>query len=145
MEKYRKTIKIRMALLAVIILFAMALGVYDVFFASEAAKESFIVGFQIGGVTGMGLVAIFAFIRLGLILADDTKLKRRYNVENDERLKAIRAKSGMPMLLVTSGAMLIAGIIAGYFNQTVFFTLIAAAVCQMLVGAVVKGVNLKRM
>ena len=145
MEKFRRTIKTRMALLAVMILFSVALCIYDVFFAGEVLKESFVWGYQSGLATGMGLVAVFAFIRLRLILRSETKLHLQYNRENDERLKAIRAKSGMPMLLITSVAMLIAGIVAGYFNETVYFTLLIAALLQVLLGITVKAVNMKRM
>lgn len=48
MEKYKKVLKTRIALFTVPVLLAIALGIYDVFFASEAIKESFIFGFQCG-------------------------------------------------------------------------------------------------
>ena len=48
------------------------------------------------------------------------ELKIQYNKENDERMKAIKAKAGMPMLLITSIVMIIVGVIAGYFNFTIF-------------------------
>ena len=149
MEKFKKKLQIRRVLLVAVILFAVALGIFDVFFSiktvGESYNEGFLVGFQTGGAIGLGLVAIIAFIRLSIVIKDDTKLKQQYNMENDERLKAIRARSGMPMLIFTSAAMLIAGIVAGYFNPTVFVTLVSAAACQLLVGVVVKAVNMKRM
>ena len=60
-------------------------------------------------------------------------------------MQYIRAKAGMPMLLVTSCVMVIAGIIAGYFNVTVFMTLTAAAMCQLLVGSLIKMYYMKTM
>ena len=84
-------------------------------------------------------------MRLSLILKDETKLRQQFNLENDERLKAIRAKSGMPMLIFTSLAMVIAGMIAGFFNETVCLTLIIAAACQLLAGVAVKAVHMKIM
>ena len=145
MEKFRKKLKIRVALLTALILFAVAIGIFDVFFAPEALKDSFMWGFQSGFVTSLGLVAVFALIRMSIIIKDETKIQLQYNKENDERLKAIRAKSGMPMLLITSIAMLIAGVMLRYINEVAFLTLAAAAVCQLLIGIIVKAVNMKRM
>jgi len=68
-----------------------------------------------------------------------------FNKENDERLKAIKAKAGLPMVLVTSVLMIIAGVIAAYFNATVFIVLIVAAVCQMMISGIVKLIYMRKM
>jgi len=145
MDKYRKNLKMRIALLTIPVLLAVGLCIYDVFFASEAIKESFIFGFQCGGCTAIGLLSIVLIIRTRAILRDETKLKLQYNKEHDERLKAIRAKAGMPLLLITSIVMIIAGIIAGYFDSIMFYTLIAAALFQMLVGIIIKQIYLRKL
>jgi hypothetical protein len=80
-----------------------------------------------------------------MAIKDERKLKMAYNRENDERMKAIRAKAGMPMLLITSVMMVIAAIIAGYFNIVVFYTLTAAAMMQLLLGVSVKLYHMKTM
>jgi hypothetical protein len=79
------------------------------------------------------------------MLRDEKKLKLQFNKEKDERLKAIRAKAGMPILLVTSVLMIIAGVIAGYFNATIFVTLIIAAVGQMIISGFVKMIYMRKM
>ena len=145
MEKFRKTYIIRMVLLIILALFAIGINVYDVYFSGENIYESSIWAFQSGGAIGLGLVAMITVVKMRLTLPDGEKMEQLYNKENDERLKAIRAKSGMPMLYITSIAMIVAGIIAGYSNHTVFYTLVAAGAAQLLVGVVVKAINMKRM
>ena len=129
MEKYRQALNKRISLLTILLLFTVGLSVYDVFFASEATRKSSIFAFQCGGANALGLMAAIMIIRLRKTLRDDVKLKVQYNRENDERLKTIRAKAGMPILLFTSVGMIIAGIIAGYFNLIIFITLVTAASC----------------
>ena len=144
MEKYKQVLKKRIVLLTIPVLIAVVLGIYNVFFASEAARESFAFGFQCGTALVLGLMSAVLIIRFRGTLRDDAKLKVQYNKENDERLKTIRAKAGMPMLMVTSVGMIVAAIIAGYFNSTIFITLTAAACCQMLIGAIIKQVYLRK-
>ncbi len=145
MDKYRKVLKRRMYLLTIPILVAVGLSIYNVFFASERIKESFIFEFQFGAAISLGIISIAFLILYRRVLTDDKKLKLQYNKENDERLKAIRAKAGVPMLLITSIVMIIVGIIAGYFNLTIFITLVVAAVSQMLIAAVTKQIYLRKL
>ena len=65
-------------------------------------------------------------------------LREAYLKETDERMILIRSKAGMPALLITSVIMIFAGIIAGYFNIIVFYSLLAAGVCQLLLGVCLK-------
>ncbi|HWS30084.1 MAG TPA: hypothetical protein VN512_08250 [Clostridia bacterium] len=138
MEAYKKTLQRRIAFLVIPVLVAVILGVYDVFFANPAIENSFLHGFQLRAATALGILAAIFFIRYRSILHDEVKLKHEFNRENDERYKAIRAKAGMPMLLITSSAMIVAAVVAGYFNITVALTLVAAAVCQLLTGLIIK-------
>lgn len=145
MEHYRKVVKRRISLLSLLVLVAVGLGVYDVFWATPAITESFIFGFQLGATTALGLLALFLIMRYQKALRNETLLTIQFNKENDERLKAIRAKAGMPMLLFTSIAMILAGVIIGYFNSTVFYVLILTALFQMIVSATVKRIHMKKM
>jgi hypothetical protein len=76
--------------------------------------------------------------RLRKIVKNPTELQKLYNKENDERLALIRQKSGMPIIMITSGIMILAAVVAGYINETVFFTLIAAAMAQIVISLAVK-------
>lgn len=145
MDNYKKTLRIRIAILTLPALISVALGIYDVFFASEAVKDSFIFGFQIGFTTALGILSMIIIMRYRMIMNDKMKLQLQYNKENDERLKAVRAKAGLPVLLITSVGMVIAGIIVGYFSQTAFIALSAAAVCQLLIAGIIKQIHLRKM
>lgn len=145
MNNYRKVLIRRMYFLTVPILVAVGLSIYNVFFASERIKESFIFGFQFGAAISLGIMSLALLIKYRRILTDDKRLKLHFNKENDERLKTIRAKAGVPMLLMTSIVMIIAGVIAGYFNLTVSITLVVAAVFQMLIAAVTKQIYLRKL
>jgi hypothetical protein len=145
MNNYKKTIKKRILLLTVPIILAVSLGVYDVFWASEQIKATSIYGFQVGIIISIGLLATILVIHYRVLLKDKGKLLLQFNRENDERIKAIKAKAGIPMLPITSILIIIAGVIAGYFDTLVFITLIAAAVFQMTICGIVKVIYMKKM
>lgn len=145
MNNYKKTIKKRILLLTLPIILAVTLGVYDVFWVSDQIKEGSVYGFQDGIITSLGLLATILVIRYRVLLKDDKKLLLMFNRENDERIKAIKAKAGIPMLPITSILIIIAAIIAGYFNELVFLTLIATAIFQMTICVLVKIIYTKKM
>jgi hypothetical protein len=84
------------------------------------------------------------FFKNAQILKDEKQLALAFNRENDERLRAIRAKSGLPMAIYTSLGMLIAAIIIGYWSFTAFATLVCAGGGQLLVCGAVKMILLGR-
>lgn len=145
MENYKKVVKSRIWMLSLIVILAVGLAIFDVFWASDEMKESTIYGFQSGVIDALGILAAIFLIRYKKLLHNEKELKIQYNKENDERMKAIKAKAGMPILLITSLAMMIAGVIAGYFNFTIFTVLIITSVCQLLVSLVVKLIYTKIM
>lgn len=93
-----------------------------------------LMGFLAGGL----LVGIFSMSKFHRALKDDVALRRLYNTEHDERMQAIRAKAGVPVVLILNVAMIGAGLIATFFNMTVALTLVSAAVVQMLVSLAIK-------
>lgn len=145
MEAYRKTIKKRITLFTVSVIIALGFGIYNVFFATTAMKNSEIFGFQCGLATSLGFFSLIFIVRCRRILKDEHTLKLHYIKEHDERTRAIRAKAGIPMLMFTSVAMIIAGVVSGYFNITVFHVLILAALCQMIVCCAAKLFYLRTM
>lgn len=145
MDKFKKSIAARIVLLSFLVAFAVVLGIYDVFLATPKMKDSFVFGFQSGAATACGLMAAILIIRYRGILKDENKIKLEFNRENDERLKAIRAKAGLPMVLVTSVLMILAGVIAAYFNAAIFIALTAAAVCQLMISVIVKLIYKRKM
>lgn len=145
MEKFKKVIKRRIYLLAIPALVGIGLLAYNFLGTDTEIKSSYVYGFQLGVGITLGVMAIINMVRFGGILRDEKKLQLQYNKENDERYLAIRGKAGLPMMLFTSVGMLIAAIIASYFDFTVFFTLMVAAYCQMLVAGLLKAYYMKTM
>jgi hypothetical protein len=142
MEEFKKKIKQRIIIFTGMALVAVVFGIYDSFVISNSKESSMaagmVAGFQSGIILGMGILSLIQIIRLRKSITDETKLKKLYNQEHDERLKTIRSKAGMPMLMIASIVMLIAAIIAGYTNITIFYTLVIAAIAQLSIGAIVK-------
>lgn len=145
MEAYRKKLKTRIVLLGIVCIIAAVMGIYDGLILKDTPSKSDVFSFQIGLAIGFEFLAVVQIFRYNRILKDEKKIQLEYNRENDERGKEIRRKAGMPMLMITSGLMIAAGIAAGYFNTVIFITLIAAAICQMTIGAGVKLYYMKKL
>lgn len=99
MKAYRKVLRTRMILLSALALFAVGLGVYDSFFATAEVKASNVLAFQCGITVAFGAAAVATMVRYARALRDEKSMRRQYVVENDERMKAIRAKAGTPLNL----------------------------------------------
>lgn len=149
MDKYRNKVRIKMVLLALLALTGVALGIYNVFFEGKSGASGFsagmLSGFRIGMAIGIGGFALIQMIGLGKAIRDEKALKELYNKEHDERLRAIRARAGMPSVLILSVLMLIAALIAGPLDLTVFYTLIIASAAQLLISLGVKLYFMKKM
>lgn len=68
----------------------------------------------------MGVLAALFIIRYKKALTNEEKLQLLLNKENDERIKAIKLKAKMPMLFITSFAVILISVVIGYFNVIVF-------------------------
>jgi hypothetical protein len=149
MDKYRNKVRIKMVFLAILALTAVALGIYNVFFEGESGASGFsagmLSGFRTGMADGIGFFALIRLFFLGKAIRDEKALKELYNKEHDERLREIRAKAGMPSVLILSVLMLIAALIAGPLDLTVFYTLIIASAAQLLISLGVKLYFMKKM
>jgi hypothetical protein len=145
MEQFRKKLKIRISWLSVLSLTTALVGAYDVFFAPETLKNITAFEFQGGALVAICILSSLNIIKYIKILKDDNKLKLKCNKENDERFKTIKSKAGIPIVPVLSVLMIMSGIIAGYFNTTVFYTLIIVAMCQILISGVIKLIYIKKM
>lgn len=151
MEKFRTTVKRRIAISSGMALVTMVLGAYSIYsiiisdVSTATHSDGFVAGFQFGLIVSIFGFSVFDIIKLSLAINDETKLKVLYNKEHDERLKAIRNKAGAPMIVVTSVLMVLAAIVAGYFNIVVFYTLVIAVAAQLSVSAMVKLYCMKTM
>lgn len=145
MDAYRKTIKKRMLIFGPFSLVAVILGVLFTFFFGRESMENLVLAFQRGILIGLGSSALVKTIHYIKILSNDELLRREYNQENDERLKAIRAKAGLPVMWYSSVIILAAGIIAGYFNITIFATLAITGMFLLVFSSVLRFVYMKIM
>lgn len=149
MENYRKQIQRKMILLGLLALTAVALGIYNVFFESDPGTSDFeagvLPGFRTGLAIALGGLALIQMIRYGQVIRDEKKLKELFNKAHDERLSAIRAKAGIPLLLITSVLIMIAAMIAAPLNITVFYSLLLATFGQLLIALCVKVYYLRKM
>ncbi len=149
MEKFKQSIKRRIIVLSILVIICLALGIQNLVMTSStengSMSDGIVSGFQFGLIFGIGIRAMIEIIMLSKAMKDDKKIKLLYNKENDERMKTIRSKAGMPMVMITSVMMLTAAIVAGYFNIVVFYTLVIAAMVQLTIGATIKLFLMKTM
>lgn len=149
MDKFKRTLKIRIILFSLFSIACAVIIVLDVFGALENIKalalNPNILSFQLGVVTALGLISALYSAKYRRALKDEKKLQLLYNSMNDERMKLIRQKAGMPLIAVTSILIMFAGVIIGYFNETIFIALVAAGFVQMMISNFVKLYYMKNM
>lgn len=138
MELFKKKLKTRIVLLCAVLLLFVAIPLYNQFGASDTLKDSLAFSFQCGFSAAGSLALVFWLMKYRTALKDEAKLRLLYNEEKDERMSAIRAKAGIPMVLILSMTLVLGGMIIGYFNETVFVVLIGVALFQLLVSLGVK-------
>lgn len=142
MEKYKKVLKKRIYALLTVIVVAVVLMVVNVYLfigkQDGSFDDGFLKGFQIGLLGAMFVYSLITIINYSHALKDEKMLQIQYNEEHDERLKAIQAKAGIPFVKYVAYALILIGIVAGYFNPTVFYTLIATVFALEIASAVVK-------
>ena len=144
MEQYRKLLKRRIYLFTALIFLSVFLlmgGILGLFETNGGGDfvGGLLEGFQSGQITGLMAIFVFFIVRYAAVLRDDKKLKEQYKRENDERRKTIKEKSGGNAMLASTIIILFAGIISGYFNQTVFFALTGCGIFQLVLSSILKA------
>lgn len=142
MEQYKDSLKTRIAVLSagvIALATLLVLGEYGAFrpiWVSEFSE--FLRGFQTGILFSVSLVFIYFIVKSVWLLKNEEKLKAAYYTENDERHKLIMMKIGGNAMYVCTIIVLLAGIVAGYFNETVFFSLAGTALFLLLIRLALK-------
>lgn len=150
MEQYRENLKIQnkflgaaCLVLAMFMIFAVGseLGWFDILkpIAGDGHWQSAWYGFVTGASCGIFALLLFTVIRNRRALKDDSKLKKLYVKERDERAIQIRTLARNTAMQILLMAGLVAVVIAGYFSITVSLTILAcifasSITCLLLVG-----------
>ncbi|MBQ6569813.1 MAG: hypothetical protein IJL87_06115 [Clostridia bacterium] len=135
MENYKKKIRARVFFMA---MYTVAVSVFNLVAHLLDLEYSLPTDFLMGMICGIDLVAVFIIAKYLTALKNEEKLKAMYIEENDERNKTIRLRSGYPIVPAFVFVMLLAAVVAGYFNLTVMITLIATAFFELVVCLVIK-------
>ena len=143
METFRQKLKARVIGLAVVII-AMNL-IYLVLLVSgdrlafmprmipDGMKE-----FTMGAMSGLTLFLAIRLITTAVTLRSEEAVKSRYIRENDERKHMIQQKTGSLGFQIAGVGLGFAAVVAGFFDQTVFFTLIMSLLFLVLVKAALR-------
>lgn len=95
--------------------------------------NKFVAGFQLGILCVLLLAFASKLVSYRKALKDEKLLKQMYYKENDERVAFINQQVGKSSMTVTTVLLLIGAIVAGYFNVTVFITILAVTLAQALI------------
>lgn len=139
LEKYRREIKNRVsvyqALIAVALVFVI---IGNVLLKDRGQTVESVRGFATGLFIGIELVCVFQLGKLWKMLKDEEVLKEVYIREHDEREALIQMKSGLHVIPVLSFIILICAILVGFFNDTIFYTLVVVGIGQILIALALK-------
>lgn len=143
MEKYRRNLKRTMAFCGVAA--AVLIGWMLVERLMPGVELTVAGSNRAGFCRGAAGALILYMIGTDALLRNEEKLREKYTREMDERMVAIRAKAGMPMLLYTSVAIMLASVGMSYVNDTVFKTLYVVGMVQLVFGVLAKVYYTKTM
>ena len=139
LEKYRREIKNRVsvyqALIAVALVFVI---IGNVLLKDRGQTVESVRGFATGLSIGIELVCVFQLGKLWKMLKDEEVLKEVYIREHDEREALIQMKSGLHVIPILSFIILICAILVGFFNETIFYTLVIVGIGQILIALALK-------
>lgn len=141
MDKMKATIKHRISYLQAALVCLILVSAYDNIgpgFPITDAVSTHILDFQHGLRVG-SMFALIGFIFYYIsMLRSEQKLKKLYYELKDERMEAVRAKSGAPVLLGCAIALFAASMAFMYVSSVVSVTLIGCAIFLLLVAIVRK-------
>ena len=137
MKEYREGVKRRIPWFWAGCVGVLILGAGLLLFARTRQEEAFMQGFVPGMQTGFLAVMVVSCLlqatRSQRALKDEALLKRMYIAETDERNRLIRDKVGNTGFNTVMGLLMLATVVAGYFEKTIFLTLLATLLCTTLI------------
>lgn len=94
--------------------------------------------FILGALMGIQLIVIVLMFLYYSALKDETKLKKMYIKETDERQQLIRLKAGSTGIVIITAGLLLTMAISGYYSKVVFFTLLGVVAFMAVVALLLK-------
>lgn len=139
MEKFKEKIRTRVLGMSLITIFS-SLTYFILLFNQNNLpnRPNFVKGFQIGAFVGLELVLVYFIAKYLGSMKNDKSLKNLYIEENDERNIMIMQNTGAMGMSICNIGLAFATVIAGFFNQIAFFSLLAATVFTGLVKVLFK-------
>ncbi|WP_226673527.1 hypothetical protein [Rossellomorea aquimaris] len=107
-------------------------------------EDDFTHGVQIGVFIGLQLILLLKSKKLRASIKNTQTLKHLYIEMNDERKKMIDAKSESMSFTIMAGSIAIATIVSGFYNHTIFITLIVTLCFILFLKAVLKYLYSKK-
>ena len=95
-------------------------------------------GFLFGVGVGIYAIMLYFFVQAACAIKNTEKLKRLHIAETDERKQYIKQKSGAFLAQITGFGLALGAIVAGGFNDVVFFTLLGACYFVLIIHAILK-------
>ncbi len=131
MNEYRNKLKNQniLFIIGLLVLIAVQVLAFTRIIPPVSANENFAdfwKGFIEGVAGGLTAIVIIGIILNVRALRSEKALKKLYVKETDERTRLIAVKGKSAGASAYLFCMLVVGIVSGFFNITVFFTLIAS-------------------
>ncbi len=143
MEKFRKKVEKRLKIDTMICACSLALY-FALIFLTKGASD-FAQGVSMGVFIGMEFVAVYNLARTYATLHNEEKLKEMYIKETDERNIAIQKETSQKGSTISMAGTAMAAIAAGFFDEKICFTLVAALLFSALVTIIVNAYYNKKM
>lgn len=149
METYREKVKLDCIILAIaafilalfsFLNFAGEFGLIPWFnpVAGDSHWQSMWRGFNSGAAIGILALMLFGLIRNLLSLKSDTKLKKLYIKNHDERTIQVQTSAQAAGMRTALLLELVGIIVSGYFNVTVSLTILACVFVSSIITALFK-------
>lgn len=143
MENFKDVLKRRIRIMNTFNLLAVCfIALSNVYrymnYIKSVEMADMIHGFQVGIFIGLEFMMVMFVIKYRKALKSEVELKKLYIEEMDERKRLIRDKIGGTALNICMGGIATATIIAGFFNEIAFLSLMGALIFITLVKGVLK-------
>lgn len=143
MENFKNVLKKRLTLMGcfngLIVVFIVLTSIYSNMLTNGSEHiADMIHGFQVGIFIGLQIVLVMYIAKYIKALKNEDELKKLYIEEHDERTKLIKDKIGGVGFDFSLDAIATATIMAGFFHQMVFVTLLGVLIFMLLVKGFLK-------